>query len=213
MNKAPVLGLFVDVETTGLDPVRHELIELHVFYTLIHHDKIEVLHEEGVRRHPQFLETASPEALRINGYSREAWDAAGAVSFFGFLSFLDNMSSTVDRLSQNARTTMWAGHNVKFDLGFINEALRETGTPDIAADHHAIDTSVLALPLLLNGTVERLSLRPLVEALELPVRFEEHHSARTDALAALLLAGRLLGVPVTSAEALFPSTLDKVTTP
>ena len=52
--------VFVDVETTGLDETRHEIIEIAVIRgSQTYHRKVQ----------PQHIETASPRALEINGFS------------------------------------------------------------------------------------------------------------------------------------------------
>lgn len=67
--------VWIDVETTGLDPLVHEIIELTVRYeprkgcaNPAWHAKIK----------PEHIETAEPKALEINGYTEEKWAAGGA---------------------------------------------------------------------------------------------------------------------------------------
>ena len=62
---------FVDVETTGLDPVRHELLELAAVRVDRH--TLEPLDHVSVKVRPERLADADPKALEVNGYSDDAW--------------------------------------------------------------------------------------------------------------------------------------------
>lgn len=63
--------VFVDVETTGLDPERHELLE--VAAVRVHPHTLEPLDHASARVRPGRLADANPRALEVNGYTDEAW--------------------------------------------------------------------------------------------------------------------------------------------
>lgn len=66
----------VDVETTGLDPAHHEMIDLGAIYV----DPSG--HEIGrffVRIHPPHPERLDPGAAAVNGYGAARWESLGAV--------------------------------------------------------------------------------------------------------------------------------------
>jgi DNA polymerase III subunit epsilon len=118
---------FVDVETTGLDPSQHEIIEICVvrenadgetrtFYTKIH---------------PEHLDRADPEALRVNGYSDELWRSSPGAS-----------EPLVGELRDILRDTVVVGHNVEFDLAFI-KPLWESFYTDYPSRWIKIDTTTL----------------------------------------------------------------------
>ena len=96
------------------------------------------------------------------------------------------------------------GHNVRFDLSFLQAALRERGYARL--HHPAVDTHALAR-LLLAGEVADRTLATLAASLDL----EHHpcHRALEDALATVDLLHRLLeraldeGEPSTSERGLF----------
>jgi DNA polymerase-3 subunit epsilon len=109
--------IFVDVETTGLDPTRHAIIEIAV----IRRDKdgSESIYHSRIKPTEEELEAASPTALAINGYRRapEQWDdAPGIVDVMGELA----------RFLQGSAYGTWVGHNVAFDVRFVEEAVESS---------------------------------------------------------------------------------------
>ena len=69
---------FVDVETTGLDPVRHELIELAAVRVDRH--TLEPLDHVSVKVRPERLADADPKALEVNEECRLPYDATRIVA-------------------------------------------------------------------------------------------------------------------------------------
>jgi DNA polymerase III epsilon subunit-like protein len=134
---------FIDVETTGLDPRKHEIIEIAVksphgiFHSLVR---------------PRRIECAEPGALRINGYAEnpQLWEGAPLIS--------DVLPRVMDLL---AGCTL-AGHNVGFDKEFLAEAHLEfygKGLPF----YHCFDTVTLAMEHL--DTLPRFNLTVICECL------------------------------------------------
>jgi DNA polymerase-3 subunit epsilon len=136
--------LFLDVETTGLDVDRHD------------------------------IDTASPEALAINGYSPEAWESAC------------KLRVALDWLWPMLREAVPAGHGVGFDLAFLERAARDVGLGALPCDYHRLDTASLAWLFTQSGECERVSLQPVCDALGLPRA--RAHRALDDALASLSVA-------------------------
>jgi DNA polymerase-3 subunit alpha (Gram-positive type) len=121
---------FIDTETTGLDPVNNEIIEIaikifdteQVNWNVIR-DRFELKGEyvpteyefEGkfkIRR----MDLASPKALEINGYNEEEWKGAYSWS-----------NTACGRLLEKLKGCVVVGHNVQFDIGFIREECRRQG--------------------------------------------------------------------------------------
>ena len=152
--------LFLDTETTGLDPEVHEIIEFAGILTSP--DGKTVLHRYEARLAPQHIETATPIALQVNGYTPEGWSPEKCVPRAEFL-------EKVQALSFN--TTVVA-HNAPFDIGFLKKLYAPNW------DHHVVDTCVLAWPLLYKGVVHSVSLKNMAALFGL--KQPSPHRAMTD---------------------------------
>ncbi len=167
---------FVDVETTGLDPQRHEIIELAVLRVEASTLRLEAA--QHVRVRPARIADADPEALRLNGYSPDTWHDAVSVS---------DALRLAKPLFDGA---LIAGHNVGFDRAFLDAAWRSTAIAPPSMDHHVLDTATLAVPLLVAGAIPSLSLAPICKCLGIDVA--DPHRALADATRSLEVARRLL---------------------
>lgn len=110
----------VDVETTGLLPGYHEMIDIGVVITNLKGRIIDTLF---LRVQPQFPDRISPIAKEINAYDFIKWEKLGALS----------VPTAVDSLIDfHKRTT--GGHpilmiafNAHFDLSFLDYLFRTAG--------------------------------------------------------------------------------------
>lgn len=130
----PIVRIYLDTETTGLEPAVHEVIEVAVVreevpYPYTQPGKITLMWSRKVA--PRHLETASPEALKVNGYTPEKW--ANAQPF----------SVIAGELVEHMKGGTIIGHNPKFDTGFIAAELKRAGV-DARIPHRTIDTTTAA---------------------------------------------------------------------
>ena len=167
---------FIDVETTGLDPTRHEIVEIGV--VRVRGDTLAEIDRTDVRIRPQHLDRADPSALALNGYSEGAWENA------------TDLAEALDFVAPLLGGAIMAGHNVSFDRGFLDASWSRTGVRPPEMDHHVLDTATLAWPLLAAGLVDSLSLRDVCG--RLGVSLEEPHRALADAFRSLEVARRIL---------------------
>ncbi len=76
--------VFIDTETTGLDPRKHELIEIAV--VRVKQDwsgdkpTFTVADEWSTKVRPENIQSADPASLRVNGYSASGWDHSTRVA-------------------------------------------------------------------------------------------------------------------------------------
>jgi DNA polymerase-3 subunit epsilon len=117
--------IFCDIETTGLDPSRHEIISISIII-----DTPQGTETYSHKVIPEHIDTASPEALRINHYSPEAW--ADAIP----------LEQATQDIARRIKGGLFIGWNPKFDMLFIKAALRKHGHPTPRV--RLIDCMVLA---------------------------------------------------------------------
>jgi DNA polymerase III epsilon subunit-like protein len=171
---------FIDVETTGLSWKKHEIVELAAIRV-----RLDTWETEGtldLKVRPEHIHTAEPKALELNGYDPEKWK--GAYS----------LGAVLEQLSPLLQGAIPAGHNVKFDLAFI-EAAWERGVAFRPSDlnYHTLDTCSLAMPLYINGKVNSVELGDVYRCLfghEQP----DQHRALSDCRASMEIAKALIGV-------------------
>jgi DNA polymerase-3 subunit epsilon len=135
---------FVDLETTGLKPDHHEIIELAALRTEIKDNQLSILDSVNFKVQPAY--PVDPFIAKMNGYNFHLWEKE-AVS-------LEVAIGSVFTLMRDA----WhAGSNPKFDESFLKVAARDFNWDyPKTASYHLIDVSVLAFPLLIQGKVEKI---------------------------------------------------------
>lgn len=96
---------FVDLETTGLNPDKHEIIEIGV---LIYDQENDEIEKEWVTKiAPLSIETASKKALVINGYNTNHKEYNGKL-----------MPSLI-KFNSMVKDCVIVGQNIQFDLKFL----------------------------------------------------------------------------------------------
>ncbi|MCR4283843.1 MAG: 3'-5' exonuclease [Parcubacteria group bacterium] len=162
---------FTDLETTGLDAHEHEIIEIGCIIArqapaLIGGPKIEVMEEFLLKVKPEHLETADPEALKINGYNEAEWK--DAIPLKEAMEIFANKTVDAALIAQN----------VSFDWVFLDEAFRKTGVEN-KMHYHKLDVISFAFAKLYDKPdAQKFSLRALCKYLG--VRNEKEHSALAD---------------------------------
>lgn len=111
---------FVDVETTGLVPGYHEIIDIGVILTDLEGEEIDRLFLRIMPEHP---ERASPEAVAVNGFSVERWRELDALSTDSAVEKILELH----RSAANGRRVLMVAHNSQFDAAFVDALLRSSG--------------------------------------------------------------------------------------
>jgi DNA polymerase III epsilon subunit-like protein len=101
----------LDTETTGLDLKRHQIIQLGIIqYEYKDNGDLRLLEKFQYNIKPSNINAASPEALKINGYTEEQWiDAEPFIVCFPLLDYVFKSSDAL------------IGQNLIFDLRFIKK--------------------------------------------------------------------------------------------
>lgn len=107
--------IFTDTETTGLDPIVNEVLSIGIQVCDAATFEVVAAREWYIK--PERIETASPEGLKVNGYTPEKWAAAGerpGVEVF---------AEVLPWLQRG----VFAGHNCPFDIDFIWQGAKRLG--------------------------------------------------------------------------------------
>ena len=164
---------FIDTETTGLDPDKHEVIQIGCVLakqvwngttlTLEHIDEFEL------KIKPDHIETAEPQALRVNGYNEADW-------IFGY-----SLPEAMKIFADKTKDAIFVAHNACFDYMYIEKAFRKVGIEN-PMHYHKLDTISMAFAKLgYDNTVEKFSLRNLCEFYG--IENKNAHTALSDARA------------------------------
>src|SRR5690348_13268931 len=119
----------VDVETTGLDPEVHDIIEIGAI--LVDQLSLAEISRFDTKVQPWFIQEPSRRALIVNGYRKEDWIDAQT---------LHQMMRHFAGLSDGAVLAAW---NITFEYTFLREAFRRTGFTN-TSDYHRVDIPSIA---------------------------------------------------------------------
>lgn len=173
--------LFLDVETTGLDPLEHEVASLAFIVAELEGD-----HLRAVAHFSSWLrctgENADTDALRVNGLDLARLAKAPAPA------------DVLCQLTQYADAVV-VGHNVLFDLEFLREAHRRAGLI-YPGWKYKVCTMSLALALRQAGLIRPLSLSldGLAAYFGTVTQRRGHHQALEDVVITTEIYARLIGV-------------------
>jgi DNA polymerase III epsilon subunit-like protein len=128
----------IDVETTGLDPDVHEMIDLGAIYVDLEGRE---LGRFFIRIAPEHPERITPGARAVNGYDPLRWQALGAAepsqAVAAFQAFHAHAAQ--------GRTLIFTAFNVAFDQAFLTRLLaREGGSFRDLFFYHTLDLPSMA---------------------------------------------------------------------
>jgi DNA polymerase-3 subunit epsilon len=149
--------VFVDLETSGLDPNHHEILEVALIK-----DNGETYLTKITPQHP---ERFSEEALKVNGYSPDAWANANSLP--------TALSQIKEFLKEKDVSILLVAHNAKFDYGFL-EAVYKQNNIKQPFSYHTIDTVTLALEHLVPLGLDKLSLKDVCRFLSIEPEPDVH---------------------------------------
>lgn len=163
--------VILDTETTGLDENTHEILEI----SIIRPDT-SILLDTKVR--PIQIETAHPVALEVNGYVEEEWIDA------------PTWNEIAPKVKESLTDVVILGHNVSFDMRFVNTWLRRTDVGNEGVSYHTIDTTTFAYEHLAPCGLQRLNLDAVCDFLGIPN--DGAHQSLADTKRTLLVYNKLV---------------------
>jgi len=166
---------FLDIETTGLNLIKSEIIEIGCVVTT---PELEVIEEFELKIKPERIEDADPVSLKISHYNPTFWQSAYT------------LEKAMKIISKKAKDCIMVGQNVAFDSGFLEYAFSKTAVLN-SMHYHKLDTISIAWAKLRNNPdIEHFSLREL--CLHFGIKNENAHTALSDARATFELYKKLL---------------------
>lgn len=176
---------FIDLETTGLDPFRHEIIEIGIVITMQETDESGRRHLRNISEHniqlkPTHIETADPKSLEVTNYYGRDWSAAVEQST-GLTQALHILDGAV-----------FIAQNVGFDWAFLQKAGNDHGINfDAHVHYHKLDLASMVFGKLYHEPkLFKYSLREMTEYFG--VTNENAHTALADARATSEICKKLL---------------------
>lgn len=168
-----------DTETTGLKRDQHEIIEVAlVSYILSGEGERFVLKEFESKIKPRNIEAASPEALRVNGYSEEQWEDAP---------FFEEVYPTIKKMIEESDCLL--GQNLIFDLRFLASECKKN-KKELPTFPMYFDTKQIADYLFESHWIEKTNLDYLCR--RFGVEFEGRaHTALADCKRTMLVWEKL----------------------
>lgn len=115
MGKRPLL--FLDLETTGLNPGQHEITEIGAL--LVSQPDFQIVSTYQSKVMPAHLETATPEALQIGHFNLETWQREAKP-----------LDVAMAELAQIGKDAILSGFNLTFDWAFLQTAFNQVGIED-----------------------------------------------------------------------------------
>ncbi|KKR43245.1 MAG: Exonuclease RNase T and DNA polymerase III [Parcubacteria group bacterium GW2011_GWF1_40_6] len=168
---------FIDIETTGLNLEKNEVIEIGcVLATPL----LEVIEEFELKIKPEHIENADPVALKVNHYNEKDWENS-----YG-------LEEAMKIFSEKVKDCIMVGHNVAFDAGFLEYAFNKMKIMN-TMHYHKLDTvSIAWAKLHREPDLDHFSLRELCERFD--IKNERAHSALPDVRATYLLYKKMMAL-------------------
>lgn len=185
--------VFFDVETGGLDPARHPLIQFAAVVVDGDWNEVEAL-EAKIHFDPA---TADPSALAVNSYDPDIWASQALAPTIAsrLLGDLFRRHATMHKVSRAGKpytVARLAAHNAPFDTGFLGAFFKDLDEFCPAALYESLDTCALArwASLLFPPGARDHKLGTLCEWLG--VQHDNAHDALTDVRATVQVARALV---------------------
>ena len=178
---------FVDLETTGLDPMNHEVIEIGIVLAEQSKDAdgkqtLTLLSEHNIQLKPVHIENADPKGLEVNKFYKRDWSAAV------------EQKVGLEQAIKILNGSVFIAQNVGGDWAFLLKAGADHGVKFEGAVHyHKLDLASMAFGKLYHDPkLFKFSLRELTEYFG--VTNQDAHTALADARATYEVCKKLLAL-------------------
>lgn len=166
---------FIDIETTGLDILEHEIIQIGCVIT---NPSLDIIDSFEIKIKPENIENADKISLKINGYKKEDWENALP------------LKEALRDFSKRIADCIMVAHNIAFDFSFIENAFIRSRVKN-TLHYHKLDTiSIAWAKFHHDNDIDRFSLREMCN--RFGIINEKAHTALSDAHATYELYKKLL---------------------
>lgn len=176
---------FVDLEMTGLDPFRHEIIEIGIILAkqkegMDGRRTLELISEHNIQLIPLHIGNADPKGLEVNKYHTRDWSLA-VPQKEGLL-----------HAAEILRGTVFVAQNVALDWAFLHYAGNKFDINfDKLVHYHKLDLASMAFGKMYHDPrLFKFSLREMTEYFQ--VVNQDAHTALADARATFEVCKKLL---------------------
>jgi len=187
--------VWIDTETGGLDPMKHQLIQVAAIATTF--DTLEEVDRMEVKLKLE-LDRTTEEALKLNSFDERAWEVEAIASHQARRKFTEFLvkHATTKKMSKAGRPYYIAeigGQNVAFDIGFVRAWYGQEFLPADAWHGSGHDTMYMArtLALVKGFTYENLKLETLCKHFGV---IAPSHDAMDDIAATVALAREMVRI-------------------
>ncbi|MFZ2072765.1 MAG: 3'-5' exonuclease [Minisyncoccia bacterium] len=168
---------FIDIETTGLNMIENEIIEIGC---VVVNQDLEILEEFELKIKPEHIENSNKTALKINHYNKEDWE-------FGY-----SLRDAMEVFSEKVKDCIMVGQNVAFDSGFLEYNFAKLKSSN-TMHYHKLDTISMAWAKLhKKPDLDHFSLREMCKRFD--IENKNPHSALSDARATFELYKKLMSI-------------------
>lgn len=168
---------FIDIETTGLNFIKNEIIEIGCVLTT---PNLEVIEEFELKIKPERIGNADPVALKVNHYDSILWEKAYS------------LEKAIKIFLKKVKGCIIVGHNVAFDSGFLEYVFNKIEMEN-TMHYHKLDTiSIAWAKLHKNPDIEHFSLREMCK--HFGIENKNAHTALSDARATFELYKKLMSL-------------------
>ena len=169
--------LFIDLEMTGLDASKHEIIEIAALLTRPPH--FDIINSYYTKVSPTHIATADSQALEIVGYSPKLWQDA------------ISLRQALLELSQFAPDCILAGWSVQNEWNFLIHALESEKLPYFFDDKMLEVWSLAYAKFYQSTELERLNLANVSKLLNISV---DRHKPDSDIQATYEIFKKLITI-------------------
>lgn len=169
--------IFLDIESTGLEIQKHEIIQIGALKTSSK-KPFKIVDQLNIKIKPERIDLADKDALKIVGYTEAGWE--GAITLQEALKILDKF----------AVGGIIVGYNVNFDWAILNQNYHKLGRIDPFYYHRVDVMSMAYFKFFPIKTIKRFSLGEICSYLK--IKRDAAHDALDDARVTYLVFKKLM---------------------